>query len=66
MAIQYSMNHNNRNPLDEERDLCPHKLALIDEHPQLRELLDKCFVMDYHHRITAQQVLELPIFSGMP
>lgn len=51
--------------MDDERVTCPSKLKLIDENPQLKELLNKCFEMDYHKRITAIQVLELPIFKGL-
>jgi len=54
LAIQYSMQKANLSPLDDERATCSSKLALLNEHLQLRDLLEKCLEMDYRKRITAK------------
>jgi len=51
-------------PLDYAYKECPEKLALLDEHPQFRELLEGCFKIDYNDRMTIENIIDSPIMGG--
>ena len=65
-AICNAMEEDKMSPLDYEYAACnqqhTHKLRMLEEHPELKVLLEKCFEMDYRRRVAASEVLELPVF----